>query len=176
MNRRAKHDPRIPAPPMPFEALTADAYRQFEHAASLKGLLKPFKGKGELEHLAQVAREIEAQLCELMEAVVQQAGHPLTHCWISDWCCRTPALAAPFCVGAPVTLPAWGCRSGSARSNTALPPVVREGLPFRMRPHCTEPANERGAFAVPPGQTCAIKMASAERLLRQFTTAVDVSR
>ena len=46
----------IPAQPMPFEALTPDAYRQLEHAASLKGLLKPFKGKGELEHLAQLAR------------------------------------------------------------------------------------------------------------------------
>lgn len=41
-------NPMIPAQPMPF-ALTPDAYRQLEHAASLKGLLKPFKGKGELE-------------------------------------------------------------------------------------------------------------------------------
>ena len=55
-------NPMIPAHPMPFETLTPDAYRQLEHAAYLKGLLKPFKGKGELEHLAQVAREIEAQL------------------------------------------------------------------------------------------------------------------
>ena len=69
-------NPLTSAQPMPFEALTSDAYRQLEHAVSLKGLLKPFKGKGELEHLAQVAREIEAQLCHLMEAVVQQVGQP----------------------------------------------------------------------------------------------------
>ena len=69
-------NPLTSAHPMTFDALTPDAYRQLEHAASLKGLLKPFKGKGELEHLAQVAREIEAQLCRLMEAVVQQAGQP----------------------------------------------------------------------------------------------------
>ena len=60
-------NPLTSAQLMPFEALTPDAYRQLEHAASLKGLLKPFKGKGELEHLAQVARETEAQLCHLME-------------------------------------------------------------------------------------------------------------
>ena len=69
-------NPLTSAQQMPFETLTQDAYRQLEHAASLKGLLKPFKGKGELEHLAQMAREIEAQLCDLMEAVVQQAGQP----------------------------------------------------------------------------------------------------
>ena len=51
-------NPMIPAHPMPFETLTPDAYRQLEHAAYLKGHLKPFKGKGELEHLAHVAREI----------------------------------------------------------------------------------------------------------------------
>ena len=77
----------IPAQPMPFEALTPDAYRQLEHAASLKGLLKPFKGKGELDHLAQVAREIDTQLCHLMEAVVQQAGQP-------------PVLTAGYSIGA----------------------------------------------------------------------------
>jgi len=38
-------NPMIPAQPMPF-ALTPDAYRQLKHAASLKGLSKPFKGKG----------------------------------------------------------------------------------------------------------------------------------
>jgi hypothetical protein len=94
-------NPMIPTQPMPFEALTPDAYRQLEHAASLKGLLKPFKGKGELEHLAQVAREIEAQLCRLMEAVVQQAGQPLTRCWIFDWCCRTPARQHLFALAHP---------------------------------------------------------------------------
>ncbi len=34
------------ANPPAIVSLTADAYRQLEHAASLKGLLKPFKGKG----------------------------------------------------------------------------------------------------------------------------------
>lgn len=68
--------PNISTQLIPLETLTSDAYRQLEHAASLKGLLKPFKGKGELDYLAQVAREIEAQLCRLMEAVAQQAGQP----------------------------------------------------------------------------------------------------
>ena len=57
--------PMTPAQPLPLEALTPDAYRQLEHAASLKGLLKPFKGKGELERLAQVAREIAVSYTHL---------------------------------------------------------------------------------------------------------------
>ncbi len=38
--------PNISTQLIPLETLTSDAYRQLEHAASLKGLLKPFKGKG----------------------------------------------------------------------------------------------------------------------------------
>jgi len=48
--------------------LAPDAYRELEHAASLKGLLKPFKGKGELGHLAQITRGLERRLAELMLA------------------------------------------------------------------------------------------------------------
>ena len=43
---------RLPAeaPPAPrlFDPVEATDFQQLEHAASLKGLLKPFKGKGEL--------------------------------------------------------------------------------------------------------------------------------
>lgn len=52
----------------PDHWLAPDAYRDLEHAASLKGLLKPFKGKGELDHLAQVTRGLERRLAELMLA------------------------------------------------------------------------------------------------------------
>ena len=61
--------PIISTQPILLETLTPEAYRQLEHSASLKGLLKPSKGKGELDYLAQVARKTEAQLCSLMEAV-----------------------------------------------------------------------------------------------------------
>ena len=46
--------------------LAPTAYRDIEHAASLKGLLKPFKGKGELVQLTNVTRELEQRVAQLM--------------------------------------------------------------------------------------------------------------
>jgi len=170
--------PMNPAQSMPFDVLTPEAYRQLEHAASLKGLLKPFKGKGELEHLAQVARDIEAQLCRLMEAVMQQAG-------------RTPYSLLDIHLvlqntSAGSTFLRWRTRDFARMgvavweqqmANPALPQTVRQGL---HRFEC-----ERIALNLQMSVThslfrqaitCAIKMASAEQLLRQLTTAVEVSR
>lgn len=169
--------PMIQAQPIRLEALTPDAYRQLEHAPSLKGLLKPFKGKGELEHLAQVAREIEAQLCHLMEAVVQQAGQPpYSHLDIRLVLQNTSAGS---------TFLRWRTRDFARMgvavwerqvSNQALPQVVREGL---YQFECNRIALNLQMSGVHSlyrqASTCAIKMASAERLLRQFTTAVEVS-
>lgn len=53
--------------------LTPAAYHRLEHAASLKGLLQPFKGKGGLDALAHLARRTESQLAELMAALEQAA-------------------------------------------------------------------------------------------------------
>lgn len=171
-------NPMIPAHPMPFETLTPDAYRQLEHAAYLKGLLKPVKGKGELEHLAQVAREIEAQLCRLMEAVVQQAGEP-----------RYSLLKIRLVLqktSAGSTFLRWRTRDFSRMgvavwerqiSNKALPQIVREEL---HRFECARIALNLQMSVVHSlyrqATTCAIKMASAEQLLRQFTPAVEKTR
>ncbi|MED7666701.1 DUF3158 family protein [Pseudomonas moraviensis subsp. stanleyae] len=171
-------NPMIPAQPMPFEALTPDAYRQLEHAASLKGLLKPFKGKGELVHLAQVAREIEAQLCHLMEAAVQQAGQP-------PYSLLDIRLVLQH-TSAGSTFLRWRTRD-FARMGVAvwerqvrskpLPQVVREGL---HQFECNRIALNLQMSVVHSlyrqASTCAIKMASAERLLRQFTPAVEISQ
>ncbi len=162
----------------PFEVLTPEAYRQLEHAASLKGLLKPFKGKGELEHLAQVAREIEAQLRRLMEDVVQQAG-------------RAPYSLLDIRLvlqntGAGSTFLRWRKRDFSRMgvaiwerqvSNKILPLATREGL---HQLECDRIALNMQMSVVHSllrqATTCATKMASAEGHLRQFTTAVEVSR
>ncbi|MNN09397.1 hypothetical protein D3C81_1222780 [compost metagenome] len=170
-------NPLTSAQPMPFEALKQDAYRQLEHAASLKGLLKPFKGKGELEHLAQVAREIEAQLCHLMEAVVQQAGQPPYSLLDIRLVLQNTSAGSTFLRWRTRDFAHMGVAVWERQvSNQALPQVVREGL------HCFE--GERIALNLQmsvvhslyrQASTCAIKMASAERLLRQFTTAVEVS-
>ena len=170
--------PMIQAQPIRLEALTPDAYRQLEHAASLKGLLKPFKGKGELEQLAQVAREIEAQLCHLMEAVVQQAGQPPYSLLDIRLVLQNTSAGSTFL--------RWRTRD-FARMGVAvwerqvrkqnLPQAVREGL---HRFECERIALNLQMSVVHSlyrqASTCAIKMASAERLLHQLTTAVEVSR
>ncbi|MGN2436514.1 DUF3158 family protein [Pseudomonas syringae] len=171
-------NPMVPAQPTPLEVLTPDVYRQLEHAASLKGLLKPFKGKGELEHLAQVAREIEAQLCCLMETAVQQAR-------------RAPYSLLDIRLvlqntGAGSTFLRWRTRDFSRMGvavwerqlcNSALPQNVREDL---HRFECDRIALNLQMSVVHSllrqATTCATKMASAEGLLRQFTTAVEVAR
>ncbi|MDD1946624.1 DUF3158 family protein [Pseudomonas carnis] len=171
-------NPMIPAQPMPFEALTPDAYRQLEHAASLKGLLRPFKGKGELEHLAQVAREIEAQLCHLMEAVVQQAGQPPYSLLDIRLVLQNTSAGSTFLRWRTRDFARMGIAVWERQvCNKVLPQAVHEGL---HRFECDRIALNMQVSVVHSlyrqASTCAIKMASAERLLRQFTTAVEISR
>jgi Protein of unknown function (DUF3158). len=170
--------PLIPTQPMPLETLTADAYRQFEHAASLKGLLKPFKGKGELEYLAQVARETEAQLRRLMEAVAQQAGQPPYSLLDIRLVLQNTSAGSTFLRWRTRDFARMGVVVWERQvSNKALPQAVREGL---HRFECERIALNLQMSVVHSlyrqASTCAIKMASAERLLRQFTPAAEISR
>ena len=171
-------NPLTSAHPMTFDALTPDAYRQLEHAASLKGLVKPFKGKGELEHLAQVAREIEAQLCRLMEAVVQQAGQPPYSLLDIRLVLQNTSAGSTFLRWRTRDFARMGVAVWERQvSNKALPQAVREEL---HRFECERIALNLQMSVVHSlyrqASTCAIKMASAERLLRQFTPAAEISR
>lgn len=171
-------NPMIPAHPMPFETLTPDAYRQLEHAASLKGLLKPFKGKGELEHLAQVAREIEAQLCRLMEAVVRQAGQPPYSLLDIRLVLQNTSAGSTFLRWRTRDFARMGVAVWERQvSNKVLPLAVHEGL---HRFECNRIALNLQMSVVHSlyrqATTCAIKMASAEQLLRPFTPAAEISR
>ncbi|WDU64039.1 DUF3158 family protein [Pseudomonas poae] len=171
-------NPIIPAQAPHFETLTPDAYRQLEHAASLKGLLKPFKGKGELEYLAQVAREIEAQLCHLMEAVVQQAGQPPYSLLDIRLVLQNTNAGSTFLRWrtrdfARMGVAVWERQVG----NKVLPLTVHEGL---HRFECNRIALNLQMSVVHSlyrqASTCAIKMASAEQLLRPFTPAAEISQ
>ncbi|MGA9704969.1 DUF3158 family protein [Pseudomonas sp.] len=171
-------NPLTSSHPMPFDALTPDAYRQLEHAASLKGLLKPFKGKGELEHLAQVARDIEGQLCRLMEAVARQAGQPPYSLLDIRLVLQNTSAGSTFLRWRTRDFARMGVAVWERHiCNNALPQAVREGL---HRFECDRIALNLQMSVVHSlyrqAATCAIKMASAEQLLRQFTTAVEVSR
>lgn len=55
---------------------SSDAYRQFEQAASLKGLLKPFKGKGELVQLADTVMRLRTDVAGLMGAMLTIVAQP----------------------------------------------------------------------------------------------------
>lgn len=171
-------NPTTLAQPMPLEALTPDAYRQLEHAASLKGLLKPFKGKGELEYLAQVAREIEAQLCHLMEAVVQHAGQPPYSLLGIRLVLQNTSAGSTFLRWRTRDFARMGVAVWERQvSNKVLPQAVHEGL---HRFECNRIALNLQMSVVHSlyrqATTCAIKMASAERLLRQLSTEVEVAR
>ena len=61
------------------EALQQTAFRPLQQDASLKGLLKPFKGKGELAQFAEQCRVLETELKALAQNVrAQIRRHPFT--------------------------------------------------------------------------------------------------
>lgn len=62
-----------------FRPLQQDAFQGLQQGASLKGLLKPFKGKGELAQFAEQCRVLEVGLKELAQDVLAQVRrHPFT--------------------------------------------------------------------------------------------------
>ncbi len=57
-----------------FQPLQQDAFASLQHAPFYKRLLKPFKGKGELDQLAEQCRSLEANLNTLaQERILAQA-------------------------------------------------------------------------------------------------------
>ena len=64
--------------PRYFQGLQQAAFVKLEHAASLKGLLKPFKGKGDLEAWASQCFAMRDELIGLAQRQVLQqvVGHP----------------------------------------------------------------------------------------------------
>ncbi|CRM99416.1 MULTISPECIES: DUF3158 family protein [Pseudomonas] len=62
-----------------FRPLQQEAFQRLQQAASLKGLLKPFKGKGELTQFADLCRVQESDLKALAQEVLSQARrYPFT--------------------------------------------------------------------------------------------------
>lgn len=62
-----------------FRPLQQEAFQRLQQAASLKGLLKPFKGKGELTQFADLCRAQESDLKALAQEVLTQARrYPFT--------------------------------------------------------------------------------------------------
>jgi len=66
--------------PRHFQALEQTAFRGLEHAAYLKGLLKPFKGKGSLELWANQCMALRDAMMGLAEHKIlpQARGYPFS--------------------------------------------------------------------------------------------------
>lgn len=63
-----------------FKPLQQEDFATLQHAPSLKGLLKPFKGKGGMAQLAEHCRSLESDLIELAQGKVhnQSSRYPFT--------------------------------------------------------------------------------------------------
>ena len=158
-----------------YAPLTADAYRSLEHAASLKAFLRAFKGNGELEHLAQLAKAIEAQLRQLMAGVVQQAGRPP--------CSLLDLRLVQQNTSAGSTFLRWRARDFSRMgvavwerqmSSATLSRDIRKAL---YHIECDRIALNLQMSVMHSlcrqATTCAAKMASAEQVLCQLTPPVE---
>lgn len=86
--------------PRPFEPLEQHAFQSLQHAAYLKGLLRPFKGKGSLESWANDCFDLRDDLVSLAQRrVLPQANRrPLN---------LLPALLAQQSTGAGTTFLRW---------------------------------------------------------------------
>lgn len=91
-------DPPAPAPRL-FNSLERQAFARLEHASSLKGLLRPFKGKGELESWACDCERLRDQLISLAQQLLAQAtAYPFS---------LLPVVLASQTTGAGTTLLRW---------------------------------------------------------------------
>ncbi|GFE79187.1 integrase [Steroidobacter agaridevorans] len=82
-----------------FVPLERAAFTRLEHAASLKGLLRPFKGKGEMEIWASDCELLRDQLISLAQQLLAQAtAYPFS---------LLPVVLAQQTTGAGTTLLRW---------------------------------------------------------------------
>lgn len=56
-----------------YQSLADEDYKMLAYVSSLKGLLKPFKSKGELELLESNARSVREMMQPLMQRLIQSA-------------------------------------------------------------------------------------------------------
>lgn len=97
--------PQIPAPRF-FDPLTQDVFQGLEHASSLKGLLKPFTGKGDLMVLAARTESLRSGLTKLAQRLLSQATvYPFTY---------LPVTLTQQSTSAGTTLLRWRRRDRSA--------------------------------------------------------------
>ncbi|KJJ20938.1 hypothetical protein HMPREF3150_01242 [Pseudomonas aeruginosa] len=96
-----------------FRPLQQTAFQALQHSASLKGLLKPFKGKGELAQLAEQCEVLEQGLLELAQGLLAQVRRPPSLYCPPDSSSSAHPPVQPFFAGS--TLHPGGWASGCGR-------------------------------------------------------------
>jgi len=84
-----------------FTSLVSADFQRLAHAGYLKGLLNPFKGKGELEVWASQCSALRDDLIALAEDESSaRPGVTPSICFQSNWPNKSLLQGRPFCAGA----------------------------------------------------------------------------
>ena len=158
-----------PPPARLFDPLEQGDFIRLEHAASLKGLLKPFTGKGDLTDWGSQCESLRDGLMRLAQRIVSQAtAYPFS---------RLPTLLAQQTTSAGTAFLRWRNADRSAMgvllwaeliSNPLTPPALvhelfaleRERIVLNMQISLTHSIARQA-------KACADKMARAESLYQR---------
>lgn len=95
-----------------FRPLQQDAFQALQQSASLKGLLKPFKGKGELTQFADLCSALEAGLQALPKAYWNKPADIPSRCYRYALLNRTRPPGRDFFAGRKSRIAGWASASG----------------------------------------------------------------
>lgn len=157
-------------PSRPFESLEQHVFQSLQHAAYLKGLLRPFKGKGELEAWANDCFGLRDDLVSLAQRrVLPQANRrPLN---------LLPAQLAQQSTGAGTTFLRWRNPDRSAMGVALWEAMIASpGTPSSLIPDLLALEEQRIVLNMQvslthsiarQAQECANKMAQAEAIYQR---------
>jgi hypothetical protein len=157
------------AAPRLFDTLESTDFQRLEHAASLKGFLKPFKGKGELERWASQCEGLRDDLIRLAQRLVSQATtYPFS---------LLPVLLAQQTTGAGTAFLRWRNADRSAMGVSLWAELVNHPItPAPLLPELFALELQRIALNMQISLThsiarqaseCAEKMAQAEAIYQR---------
>jgi hypothetical protein len=162
--------------PSTFRPLQQSAFSDLEHAAFFKGLLKPFKGKGDLDDLARLGETLRDELAHLSanQVLVQAERYPFS---------LLPIRLVRQSTGAGTVFLRW-CNPDRSRMGTELwgQLICDDRTPDRLLPDLYELELQRIALNMQislmhtlsrQASQCARKMAYANTLYRLRTNSTN---
>jgi Protein of unknown function (DUF3158) len=158
-----------------FDALEQTDFARLEHAASLKGLLRPFKGKGELADWASQCERLRDELIVRAQRLLSQAtAYPLN---------QLPTVLALQTTGAGTAFLRWRNADRTAMgvslwvnlvrdSNTPLP-LVHELFALELQRVTLNMQISLTHSIARQSHECAQKMAQAEAVYQSRIDPTD---